>query len=130
MSKNDKSNYTRIVTLRFRPEEYVQVTEYCKTTTCRKLSVYARNVLLKKPVVVKYRNQSADEFLAAMIPLRDELHAIGVNFNQAVKKLNALNQIPEFRAWLVRYETDRDELQKKVTEIKERLNQLYQWLRG
>ena len=44
---------------------------------------------LQKPVTVKYRNQSADDFLQAMLELKKELSAIGNNYNQAVHKICA-----------------------------------------
>ena len=63
-----------------------------------------------------------------MIPLKNELNMIGKNFNQAVKKLHTLNQISEFKMWLVNYESDKQTLLKKVDEITAKLNQLYeQW---
>lgn len=86
---------------------------------------------MNKPVIVKYRNQSTDEFLSAMIPLKNELNAIGNNFNQAVKKLHTLNQISEFKMWLATYEAEKQILLKKVDEIKSKINQLYeQWSQG
>jgi hypothetical protein len=40
---------------------------------------------LNKPVTVKYRNESADVIMTAMIQLKNELNPIGNNINQAVK---------------------------------------------
>lgn len=127
-------NHTNIkakgwISFRVKPQEYEQINQNFSSTTCRKLSEYARKVLLNKPVVVKYRNQSADEFLSAMIPLKNELNAIGNNFNQAVKKLHTLNQISEFKMWLITYEEDRQKLLLKVDEIKTKINQIFErWL--
>ena len=119
------------ISFRVKPEEYEQIRKHFSSTTCRKLSQYARKVLMNKPVIVKYRNQSADEFLSAMIPLKNELNAIGNNFNQAVKKLHTLNQISEFKMWLTTYEAEKQILLKKVDEIKSKINQLYeQWSQG
>ena len=67
-------------------------TGYFSKTTCRKLSEYARNVLLQKPVIIKFRNQSADDFLDEMILLKNELNAIGNNYNQSVKRLHTLEK--------------------------------------
>jgi hypothetical protein len=116
------------ISFRVKPQEYEDIHKLFSATTCRKLSQYARKVLLNKPVVVKYRNQSADDFLSAIIPLKNELNSIGNNFNQAVKKLHTLHEIPEFKNWLTTYETDRQMFLKKVDEIKTKINQLYeQW---
>ncbi len=130
--ENQTNNKTKNwISFRVKPQEYEQINRIFSSTTCRKLSEYARKVLLNKPVVMKYRDQSADEFLSAMIPLKNELNAIGNNFNQAVKKLHTLNQISEFKNWLMSYDEDRKTLLQKADEIKEKINQIYvQWLQG
>lgn len=131
MENNKTDKRKKWISFRIKPDEYDKIHDLFTSTTCRKLSEYARKVLLNKPVVVKYRNQSADEFLAAMIPLKNELNAIGKNFNQAVKKLHTLNQISEFKTWLNIYEKNKQELLLKVEEIKTRINQIFEkWLQG
>ena len=126
MSQDGISKYVRRITVRFKPEEFERLQRHYKSTTCRKLSEYARKVLLNKPVVVNYRNQSADEILAEMIQLKAELNALGNNFNQAVKKLHTLEKISEFRTWLLLNEVSKQAFLKKVEEIKLRMNQLYE----
>jgi hypothetical protein len=129
MEQKEQSNYSCKKTVRFKPAELEQLESYFKSTTCRKLSDYVRRVLLKKPVVVKYRNQSADEFLSEMILLKKELNAIGNNFNQAVKKLHTLDNISEFKAWVIQNEANYQILFTKIKEIQNRMNQLYElWL--
>jgi hypothetical protein len=129
MEQKEQSNYSCKKTVRFKPEELERLEGYFKSTTCRKLSDYIRKVLLKRPVVVKYRNQSADEFLSEMILLKKELNAIGNNFNQAVKKLHTLDDIPEFKAWIIQNEASKETLFAKISEIQIRMNQLYElWL--
>jgi hypothetical protein len=84
---------------------------------------------MQKPVTVKYRNQSADDFLKQMLELKKELNGIGNNFNQAVHKLHILDKIPEFRVWIQHYDGLQKLLVSKIEEIKIRMNQLYeQWL--
>jgi hypothetical protein len=39
-----------------------------------------------------------------MIPLKNELNSIGNNLNQAVKKLHTLNQISDFKNWIIMYD--------------------------
>ena len=115
--------------LRLKPQEYTQLHRQFNKTTCRKLSDYSRKILLGKPVVATYRNKSLDDFMTEMILLRKELNDAGNNFNQAVKKLHTLNQIAEFRSWLVAYESERQSLLNKVDEIKNHINKIAdQWL--
>ncbi|TDH17781.1 plasmid mobilization relaxosome protein MobC [Segetibacter sp. 3557_3] len=129
MEKKEKNIEKHWISFRVQPEEYNQIHKHFASTTCRKLSDYARRVLLQKPVVVRYRNQSADEFLSAMIPLKNDLNALGNNFNQAVKKLHTLSQIHEYKAWILTYELDKKRLLEKVDEIKFQIQQIYdKWL--
>ncbi len=91
-----KDNRTKLITLRLTIVEYEQLNSRFKTTTCRKFSDYLRKVLLTGKVTVLTRNQSLDDFMTEMIELRNQLSAIGSNFNQAVRKLHTLQQITEF----------------------------------
>ena len=93
------------ISFRVKPEEYDKIYNLFQQTTCRKLSEYSRKVLLNKPVVIKYRNQSADGFLEEMILLKNELNAIGNNFNQAVKRLHSLDTESQMKSWLLVYDS-------------------------
>ncbi len=104
---------TRIIGLRLTPGEYDQIEKKCKNSNTGKLSEYVRRVLLNKPITVYQRNQSLDDFMTEMMQLRSELNGIGNNFNQAVKKLHTLQQIPEFKTWIITYE-----LEKKFCSIR------------
>ena len=114
------------ISFRVKPEEYNLIRDQFEKTTCRKLSEYARKVLLNKPVVIKYRNQSADDFLAEIIQLKNELNHIGNNFNQAVKKLHTLDTILEIKYWLIVNEAVKKNFMDKVEEIKNHMNELYE----
>ena len=118
-----KTNRTRIVTLRLTTLEYEKIEANFKTTTCRKLSDYMRYILLEKRLTVFTRNKSMDDFMTELILLRNELNAIGNNYNQVVKKLHLLQTIPEFKTWLFINESAKESLVKKVDEIKLRINQ-------
>lgn len=114
------------ISFRVKPKEYELIHRHFTKTTCRKLSEYARKVLLNKPVTVKFRNQSADEFLEQMVQLKNELSAIGNNFNQSVKKLHTLDKIPDIKTWLLLNESTKNLFMKKVEEIKEKMTQIYE----
>lgn len=127
----ENSNRTRIIGLRLTPEEYTKIERKWKASTCRKLSDYIRKHLFDKPIVTTYRNQSLDDFIEEMIVLRNELNAIGNNINQAVKKLHTLQQIPEFRNWIISYDLDKKILFNKVEEIKKHIQKITEkWLQS
>ena len=127
--KETKNVRSKWLTIRLNEDEEEKLNNLYSKTTSNGLSEYARDVLLKQPVNVIYRNQTADEFLAEMILLKKELNAIGNNFNQAVHKLHTLDHVPEIKAWAVLDESSKKSFMKKVEEIKEKMNQIYQqWL--
>jgi archaellum component FlaC len=126
---SEKINRTRLLQARLTPGEYEKVQKKFSKTICRKLSDYVRKVLLDKPVTVNMRNESLDAFMAEMIALRNELNAIGNNYNQLIKRLHVLQDIPEIKSWLLHHESARKILLNKVEEIKTKINSIDdQWL--
>jgi hypothetical protein len=123
------NNRTRWLHLRLKPEEYEKIHQQFSKTTCRKLSDYARKILLGKPLIATTRNQSLDDFMAEAIKLRNDLNGIGNNFNQTVKRLHTLNQIPESRHWICTYEIEKQILFNKIDEIKNHIKKIGEkWL--
>jgi hypothetical protein len=119
-----ENNKTEWLHLRLTTDEKSKIEKAVKKTTCRKLSDYARKILLGKPVVATYRNQSLDDLMAELIKLRSELNAIGNNFNQAVRKLHLFNQTGQLQAWIIRYETDNERLLQSIQSIEQFINKM------
>jgi hypothetical protein len=129
MKKCEQEVRRKMVVFRLNPNEFKTLEKLKSQTTERTISNYLRKLALHKPVTVKYRNATADDFLRDMLELKKELHAIGNNYNQAVKKLHILERLPEFRNWILMYEDSRDAFVQKVNEIESKVTQLYeQWL--
>lgn len=127
----DQNKATRWISLRVKPSEYAIIHGYFSNTTCRKLSEYIRNILLQKPVVVRYRSQSADDFLLHMLDLKRELNAIGNNYNQAVKKLHTLDDDAAVRRWLEDQEQTQCVLIAQQERMFVQIDELHrQWLSG
>ena len=127
----ENSNRTRIIGLRLTPEEYAKIERKWKASTCRKLSDYVRKHLFDKSIVTTYRNQSLDDFMEETIVLHNELNTIGTNINQAVKKLHTLQQIAEFRNWIISFDLDKKILFNKVEKIKKRIQKISdKWLQS
>ncbi len=124
-----KQNHSKWLHIRLKEADYNKINQKFSKSTCRKLSEYARRVLLEKQITVNQRNQSLDDFMAEMIRLRNELNAIGNNLNQSVKKLYTLHQIHEFKNWIISNENTTKILFEKVDEIKNKINQISdKWL--
>ena len=129
MAKKNREVRKIFFKIRMNNSELEQLKKQKQQSTERSLSNYVRKVALQKPVTIRYRNQSADEFLKQMMELKKELNAVGNNFNQAVHKLHLLNNIPEFRSWIRDYQTLHQAVDQKVQNINSKMIQLYeQWL--
>jgi hypothetical protein len=114
--------------VRVTEDELRKIKAFSKSSSCRGASSYARNLLLQKPVTIKYRNGSADDILSEMLRLKNELNAIGNNFNQAVHRLHTLDRIPEIKIWLVQSEAVRQSFMNKTEEIRVKMIQIHeQW---
>lgn len=125
-----KINRSKLLQVRLTPKELEKISNKFSHSTSRKLSDYIRKKLLDKPVAVYTRNQSLDDFMTEMIVLRNELNAIGNNYNQVVKRLHSLQHFEEIKTWLLLNESTRQILLKKVEEIKLKINQINElWLR-
>lgn len=131
MMEEQSKNRTRWLHLRLTTEEYEVLHNRFKKSTCPKISDFARKNLLQKPIVKKYRNESFDELILELIQLRCELNAIGNNFNQAVKKLNTLTQIQEFKHWITTHELEKKVLFNSIDQIKKHIQNLCEkWLQS
>ncbi len=125
-----KDNRYKWLHIRLKEDEHSKIHMKFSASACRKLSEYARRVLLDKVITVYQRNRSLDDFMTEMIHLRNELNSIGNNFNQSVKKLHSISQLPEFKNWIMQNENHYKILLEKVDQIKNKINQISdEWLR-
>ncbi|MBI2285146.1 MAG: plasmid mobilization relaxosome protein MobC [Bacteroidetes bacterium] len=127
----DKEKEVRhfILKVRMNSTEKKQLQKLQQTSTEKTVSNYVRKVALQKPVIVSYRNQSADDFLKDMLELTKQLNGVGNNFNQAVHKLHTLDRIPEFRNWIQEQQALHKQVVTSIEVIRSRMTQLYeQWL--
>ena len=126
---DQKMTRSKLLQVRLTPKELEKIDATFSKSTCRKLSDYVRKKLLDKPIAIYQRNQSLDDFMTEMIALRNELNAIGNNYNQVVKRLHSLQHFEEVKAWLLLNETTKQILLNKVEEIKLKISKINdQWL--
>jgi hypothetical protein len=129
--ENKRDKRTKWLHIRLTEREQQKIRDKHKQSTSRKLSDYARKILLDKAIKIKQRNQSLDDFMAEMITLRNELNAIGNNYNQVVKKLHMMKDFSDIKSWLLLHESAQKMLVKKVDEIKSKISEIDdRWLQG
>ncbi|GAC1424604.1 MAG: hypothetical protein NVS9B7_28410 [Flavisolibacter sp.] len=120
---------TRYLKVRLSEEEEKRLNILHKRAKSQELGEYARCVLLKEPVHIIFRNQSADDFLSEMVQIKNELNCIDNNFSLMVKKLHSLEFIPEFKSCELLKNPSKEAFQNKVEAILGKVNQIYaQWL--
>jgi hypothetical protein len=117
---------TKWLTIRMSEEEYQEAERLTGETTCHSLSEYSRRAILGKPVVMRYRNISLDDFMTGMLDLQNELNAIGANFNQLVRRLHTLKQVPDIQQWILLNEQDKTRLFRQIETISNTINKAYQ----
>lgn len=131
MKEENQSKRTRIVGVRLTVDEFRSVENRWKNSTSLKLSDYVRKIIFREPIVKTYRNKSLDDFMAEMALLRAELNRIGVNYNQSVKRLHTLRDLPEFKRWMVANEVEKRTLANKIEELKNHIATFAEsWLRS
>lgn len=124
--KNQRNKWLHI---RVNEPEYKKIEVGFRSSTKQKISSYARDILLNKPVTIYTRSMSLDDFVAEMIALRNELKAIGNNINQAVKKMHIAEKDAELIFWSNQIEKIKESLFGKIDEINNKIGQISdQWL--
>ena len=123
------NNRCKWLHIRLKENELIRINKKFSASTCRKLSEYARRVLLDKIITVYTRSESMDDLMAELILLKNELSAIGNNFNQALKRLHIMDNKQDLNSWLLLNEKHKENFFKKVEEINQKITQLSdQWL--
>jgi hypothetical protein len=114
----------RFVGLRFTREEFEKIEKLKNDSTSTEISEFIRRCIFNKPITVKQRNASLDDFMQVMIALKNELSAIGNNYNQSVRQLNTFKELPAVRHFIVEYEKQHVQIFEKVSAIEEKINQI------
>jgi len=123
------NNRCKWLHIRLKEDELIRINKKFSSSTCKKLSEYARRVLLDKIITVYTRSESMDDLMAELILLKNELSALGNNFNQALKRLHIMDNKQDLNSWLLLNEKHKENFFKKVEEINQKITQLSdQWL--
>ncbi|MCO6147903.1 plasmid mobilization relaxosome protein MobC [Flavobacterium sp. NRK1] len=123
------NNRKRRIYVRLTEKEFTILESRYKNTTCRSVSDYVRHCLFSRAINTITRDASADEVIIQMSYLNRELNAIGNNFNQLVKKVNASSQTAEIKGMLFLFDSQKKTLFSKIDEVKAQLQKLAEkWL--
>lgn len=127
--KEQKNNRNKWLHIRISEDELQRIGKGYAATKSTVMSDYLRKLILGKPHIGRYRNESLDDFVTVLGQLKMELKAAGNNLNQAVKKLHTLNKGNDLERWLVTWELDKRSFQKSVEAIAAHMDKINdQWL--
>jgi hypothetical protein len=122
--KQDREPRQHRLVIQLSETEHQQIREHGQASTCRHLSAYCRQVLLGKPVFVRYRNTSADQALLELLALKKELMLLCGQFERVISQLEPLRDMASIRSWVIREESLQAELLEKTGEIYEMMIQI------
>lgn len=127
--KTENNNRKRRIYVRLTDKEFRNLEARFKNTTCRSVSEYVRHCLFNRQITTITRDASADEVITQISHLNRALNAIGSNFNQLVRKVNATSQAAEIKGLLLLFESQKKAMFSKIDEVKEQLQKLAErWL--
>lgn len=129
--RKDNGKRTKWLHVRLTDKEFEALQRQFSKTTQRKMSAYTRDILLGKPMIGSYRDQSLQDILTELSKLRKDLNGIANNFNQAVHKLHVSDTSHEIKAWVRAHGDIGEELLKYITQIHAFINKTAEkWLRS
>lgn len=119
----------RYVGLRFTREEFEKIDELKSKSTTKELSEFIRKCVFDKPITIRQRNASLDDFMQQMILLKNEFSAIGNNFNQAVRLLNTFKEYGQVEEFMQKFSLVETELKANADAIQDKINKIAdEWL--
>jgi hypothetical protein len=125
-----KAPKTKWLAMLMSEEEHKALENIFHQSTCSTMSDYMRKMVLGKPIVLHYRDRNLDEFMTRVRELQKELNSIGGNFNQLVRRLHALKNLPDLQQWILLNEQEKTRLFRQIEAITNTVNQIYQrWSR-
>lgn len=119
MERRTKKIRKRWLHVRLDDTEHQLMMDNLSSTTEKKLSTYARKILLSQPVTVVHRDGSMDALIAVLVRVQNDLNGVANNYNQMVHKLHMAGHCTEVKQWLSFYEKEKHELFESISQIKE-----------
>jgi len=115
--KGQRNIRNKWLTVRVSEAEYKCIKVNFEKTTERKLSTYARKVLLGEPLVKEVRDASLQEVIVVLSRLQQDLNGLSNNFNQMVRKLHISDTQSQLKAWVEMYEKEKQLLFLQIETI-------------
>lgn len=116
---------TEWLTVRLTENEYQKIAARQQKTLNRSLSEYARTVLLGEVVRQVVVDPTRDKTIEELAENRRQLVIIANNFNQVVKRIHKLSEIPNKAFWLKTCTELQKDLMLKIDGVQEVIDKIY-----
>jgi uncharacterized protein YgfB (UPF0149 family) len=125
MTNKTSSAQNRRITLRLSLEEFDNLQGKLLSSTCQDLNELLHGIIQNGAVATGDRSPSVDDFMAVATGIKNELNAIGKNFNQAVKRLHQIYYQSSMKDDVETYDAAQFSLIQNIEEIKSILSKAY-----
>lgn len=130
MEEKKKKIRKKWLHLRLDDAEHAQMMAEMARSTEKKLSSYARKLLLARPVTIVHRDGSMDTLISVLVKVQNDLNGVANNYNQMVHKLHMSDTPTEVARWRSFYERERADLFSSIEKTKALIAQIAEkWLR-
>lgn len=128
--KDNKNNRNKWLHVRLTAAEYDRIHRAFSATVHQRISDFARAMLLRKPIIGVYQNPVLKDIIGELSALKKDIHGIANNYNQTVKKLNALGSL-EAKKLVPGLESEHKKIVESLTVLEHYLHQTAEkWLRS
>lgn len=80
---------SHVVPIRIGEESYRELSGLLQQSRCRSMSELLRKIIDNRKIIVEYTDQGSRLLLEELALIRKEIQAIGVNINQATRRVNS-----------------------------------------
>ncbi len=129
MKHSEKQGRSIAVGLHFTAKEYERLQEKFRRSCFRSFAPFVRDILFNRPITIKYRNESADDFLQEALKIKKELTRVGESVRQAVSTVSVKQDSASFQEAAMMLKEALSTYQEEMGRLNEKMVQIYElWL--
>ena len=123
--KNGKNERSKGINLRISQEEHDLLQQWVSRTSRKNASDLVRDILFHQPIQVTNTDQSAPDFLTVATGIKAELNKIGININQAVRRLHTFPYNSDLEAGIISLENEEKTLTDQTKRLIKKMQEFY-----
>lgn len=124
ITKTNNPRKSHRIYVRLTGKEYLKIDNLCKISTCRSKSEFIREVVLKKPITIFYRNQSLDDLIEEIVILNREINTLKDDQYKILPVLYRCKNSSELNQTIQEIGLKLEGLHKKMDEVKNQMEKI------